>query len=150
MVGTDDVGSDDVEPWRSVVAFDWRHAGDARIVHDDINLSESIDDSPDASRRHSSDREHPLRQQATARPFRLGLLEWTSARTVRRWRPSVRSFLAMARPMPRLAPVIMATLFMDIDGKVALITGSAKRIGRAVALELARRGARIAVHYRSS
>jgi pteridine reductase len=38
---------------------------------------------------------------------------------------------------------------MTIDGKVALITGSAKRIGRAVAVELARRGARIAVHYRS-
>ena len=52
--------------------------------------------------------------------------------------------------MPRLAPVIMATLFMDINGKVALITGSAKRIGREIALDLARRGARIAVHYRSS
>jgi pteridine reductase len=44
----------------------------------------------------------------------------------------------------------MATLFMDINGKVALITGSAKRIGREIALELNRRGARIAVHYRSS
>jgi NAD(P)-dependent dehydrogenase (short-subunit alcohol dehydrogenase family) len=44
----------------------------------------------------------------------------------------------------------MATLFMDISGKVALITGSAKRIGREIALELARRGAQIAVHYRSS
>src|SRR5207302_1687530 len=52
--------------------------------------------------------------------------------------------------MPRLAPVIMATLFMDINGKVALITGSAKRVGREIALELARRGAQIAVHYRSS
>jgi len=39
---------------------------------------------------------------------------------------------------------------MDINGKVALITGSAKRIGREIALELARRGARLAVHYRSS
>ncbi len=38
---------------------------------------------------------------------------------------------------------------MNIDGKVALITGSAKRIGREIALELERRGARIAVHYRS-
>src|SRR5437879_4160105 len=56
----------------------------------------------------------------------------------------------MARPMPRLAPVIMATLVMDINGKVALITGSAKRIGKEIALELARRGAQIAVHYRSS
>src|SRR5262245_48966666 len=39
---------------------------------------------------------------------------------------------------------------MDINGKVALITGSAKRIGRQIALELARKGARIAVHYKSS
>jgi len=39
---------------------------------------------------------------------------------------------------------------MDIRGKTALITGSAKRIGRVAALELAKRGARIAVHYRSS
>jgi pteridine reductase len=55
----------------------------------------------------------------------------------------------MARPMPRLAPVIMATLLMNIDGKVALITGSAKRLGRAIAIELARRGARVAIHYRT-
>jgi NAD(P)-dependent dehydrogenase (short-subunit alcohol dehydrogenase family) len=39
---------------------------------------------------------------------------------------------------------------MTIDGKVALITGSGKRIGREIAFELGRRGARIAVHYRSS
>ena len=39
---------------------------------------------------------------------------------------------------------------MNIDGKVALVTGSAKRIGRAVALELGRRGARVAIHYRSA
>src|SRR5262245_22616222 len=44
----------------------------------------------------------------------------------------------------------MTTLLMDINGKVALITGSAKRVGREIALELARRGAQIAVHYRSS
>jgi pteridine reductase len=56
----------------------------------------------------------------------------------------------MAKPIPRLAPVIMATLFMNIDGKVALITGSAKRVGREIALELGRRGARIAAHYRSN
>ena len=39
---------------------------------------------------------------------------------------------------------------MDIHGKVALVTGSGKRIGREIALELSRRGARLAVHYRSS
>jgi NAD(P)-dependent dehydrogenase (short-subunit alcohol dehydrogenase family) len=39
---------------------------------------------------------------------------------------------------------------MNIDGKVALITGSAKRLGRAIAIELAQRGARIAAHYRSN
>jgi len=38
---------------------------------------------------------------------------------------------------------------MNVDGKVALVTGSAKRIGREIALELRRRGARIAVHYRT-
>lgn len=38
---------------------------------------------------------------------------------------------------------------MDIAGKVALITGSSKRIGRETAIELGRHGARVAVHYRS-
>jgi NAD(P)-dependent dehydrogenase (short-subunit alcohol dehydrogenase family) len=38
---------------------------------------------------------------------------------------------------------------MNIHAKVALITGSAKRVGRATAIELARRGAKIAIHYRS-
>jgi pteridine reductase len=39
---------------------------------------------------------------------------------------------------------------MRIKGKTALITGSARRIGREMAFELARRGANVAVHYRSS
>ncbi len=39
---------------------------------------------------------------------------------------------------------------MQISDSIALVTGSARRIGRAIAVELARRGARIAVHYRSS
>jgi len=44
----------------------------------------------------------------------------------------------------------MATLSMNIDGKVALITGSAKRIGRAIAVELGKKRARLGIHYRSS
>ncbi|MFH1418848.1 MAG: SDR family oxidoreductase [Planctomycetota bacterium] len=39
---------------------------------------------------------------------------------------------------------------MKIEGHVALITGAAKRIGRAIALELAQRGCDIAVHYHTS
>ena len=39
---------------------------------------------------------------------------------------------------------------MNISGKVALITGSAKRIGRLTAMELAKRGARVAIHFRTS
>jgi len=39
---------------------------------------------------------------------------------------------------------------MNIEGKVALITGSAKRIGRAIAVELGKRKARVGIHYRSS
>jgi len=39
---------------------------------------------------------------------------------------------------------------MDLKDKVALITGSARRIGRATALELADAGAAVVVHYRSS
>jgi pteridine reductase len=37
-----------------------------------------------------------------------------------------------------------------LNGKIALVTGAARRIGRAIALELASLGANIAVHYRES
>ena len=37
-----------------------------------------------------------------------------------------------------------------IAGKVVLVTGAARRIGRAIALELGRAGARVAVHHRGS
>ncbi len=39
---------------------------------------------------------------------------------------------------------------MELRDKVALITGAGKRIGRAIALRLARSGCHVAIHYRSS
>lgn len=39
---------------------------------------------------------------------------------------------------------------MDIAGKVALVTGAARRVGRTVALALAERGAELVVHYNTS
>jgi len=39
---------------------------------------------------------------------------------------------------------------MNLTGKTALVTGAAKRVGREIALGLARRGANIVVHYNTS
>ena len=39
---------------------------------------------------------------------------------------------------------------MDLKGKVALVTGGAKRLGRAISLGLAQKGARLAIHYNLS
>jgi len=39
---------------------------------------------------------------------------------------------------------------MNLRGKTALVTGAARRVGRAIALALADRGANVVVHYRSS
>lgn len=44
----------------------------------------------------------------------------------------------------------MATPPSDLAGKVVLVTGAAKRIGRSIALRLARDGARVAIHYNRS
>lgn len=38
----------------------------------------------------------------------------------------------------------------DLNGKVVLVTGAARRIGRGIALRLAREGARVAIHYNTS
>jgi len=39
---------------------------------------------------------------------------------------------------------------MELDGKIALVTGAARRIGKAIAAGLAEAGADIALHYRTS
>lgn len=39
---------------------------------------------------------------------------------------------------------------MELDGKVAIVTGGAVRLGKALALALAEQGARLAIHYGSS
>jgi pteridine reductase len=39
---------------------------------------------------------------------------------------------------------------MNLQGKVALVTGAGKRVGQAIALALAEQGAALAIHYRSS
>lgn len=39
---------------------------------------------------------------------------------------------------------------MDLNGKTALVTGAARRVGRVIALELARRGMDVFVHYHRS
>lgn len=44
----------------------------------------------------------------------------------------------------------MQPVYMDLDGKNALVTGSAKRVGRQIALTLAESGANVAIHYRTS
>ena len=41
-------------------------------------------------------------------------------------------------------------MYIDLTDQVALVTGSAKRVGRAIALELAKNGVHIMVHYNSS
>ncbi len=39
---------------------------------------------------------------------------------------------------------------LPLDGRVILVTGSAKRIGRGIALRLAKEGAKVAIHYQGS
>jgi NAD(P)-dependent dehydrogenase (short-subunit alcohol dehydrogenase family) len=45
---------------------------------------------------------------------------------------------------------ILSGVDVEIEGKVALVTGAAKRVGRAIALTLAERGAELVIHYLDS
>src|SRR5262245_4412211 len=38
----------------------------------------------------------------------------------------------------------------SLEGKIVLVTGAAKRVGRGIALRLAREGARVVIHYNES
>jgi 3-oxoacyl-[acyl-carrier protein] reductase/pteridine reductase len=38
----------------------------------------------------------------------------------------------------------------ELRGKTALVTGAAKRIGRAIGVALAQQGVHVAIHYRTS
>jgi len=41
-------------------------------------------------------------------------------------------------------------IMQSLEGRVVVVTGAAKRIGRAIALRLAKEGARVAIHYHGS
>src|SRR5512141_2153218 len=58
----------------------------------------------------------------------------------------------MARPAGRTRCVARVTggAAMKLDGRVGLVTGAGRRVGRALAVALGREGMRVAVHYNSS
>jgi NAD(P)-dependent dehydrogenase (short-subunit alcohol dehydrogenase family) len=39
---------------------------------------------------------------------------------------------------------------MNLKGKIVLVTGAARRVGRVIALAFAAKGARVAAHYNTS
>src|SRR5256885_9285472 len=57
-------------------------------------------------------------------------------------RPGARRRPARSSPLSRSS--------MELGGRVALVTGAGRRVGRAIALALAAKGMRLAVHYHAS
>src|ERR1041384_347857 len=64
---------------------------------------------------------------------------------------SIDAATAWFNPFPlRLRKHLSKLAAMELRGKTALVTGAAKRLGREIAVALARRGANIIVHYNTS
>lgn len=47
-------------------------------------------------------------------------------------------------------PRNLGRLFMSLEGRVVLVTGAARRVGRTIALAFAARGSRVAIHYNTA
>src|SRR5689334_12880146 len=62
--------------------------------------------------------------------------------------PAASAKMVSAWPDPKI--LLSNEADMELKNKVAVVTGSAKRVGQAIALTLASRGASIVLHYRSS